>query len=49
MLQVEVRKKKVFSENNRDMKSNLDSKQFRFMNNIITAEQKQQITETIHI
>ena len=31
------------------MKSNLDSKQFRFTNNVIKAEQKQQITETIHI
>ena len=40
-----LKEKTVFCKNSRDIKSNLDSKQFRFTNNIITAEQKQQITE----
>ena len=43
-----AKEKRSSAKNSRDIKSSLDSRQFRFTNKIITAEQKEQITETTH-
>ena len=44
-----AKEKRPFVKNSRDRKSNLNSRHFRFTHNIITAEQKRRITETIQI
>ena len=45
---VNAKEKKSFAKSSEGINSSLDWRQFRFTNEIITVEQKQQITETIH-
>ena len=46
---VSAKEKRSFAEKSRNIKSNLNSRRFRFTHKIITAEHMQEITETIHI
>ena len=44
-----AKEKRFYANISRDLKSNLDLSQTRFTNKIITAEQKQQIRQNIHV